>query len=62
MRQQLQLLQLFMTLLGSSWLLDEKIDQITIIFAVCVVIVVAIGRRMPVEKTKDLDKILGSSN
>jgi drug/metabolite transporter (DMT)-like permease len=47
---QLQLLQLFMTLVGSSWLLDEKIDQMTIFFAFCVVFVVAIGRRMPVEK------------
>jgi drug/metabolite transporter (DMT)-like permease len=47
---QLQLLQLFMTLIGSSWLLGEKIDQITIIFAFCVVFVVAISRRMPVEK------------
>ena len=47
---QLQLLQLFMTLVGSSWLLGEKIDEVTIFFAFCVVLVVAIGRRMPVEK------------
>ena len=54
---QLQLLQLFMTLIGSAWLLDEKIDQITIIFAICVVFVVAVGRRMPVKKLKKPDSL-----
>ena len=52
---QIQLLQLFMTLLGSSLLLGEEIDEVTIFFATCVVVVVAIGRRMPVKR-----KILSS--
>ncbi|MEE2699176.1 MAG: DMT family transporter [Pseudomonadota bacterium] len=47
---QIQLLQLFMTLLGSSLLLGEEIDEVTIFFATCVVVVVAIGRRMPVKR------------
>ena len=54
---QLQLLQLFMTLLGSALLLGEEIDQVTIAFAVCVVFVVAVGRRMPVKKIKKSDEI-----
>jgi len=38
---QVQLLQLFMTLAASAWLLGEDIDWVTIIFAVGVVGVVA---------------------
>ena len=45
---QVQLLQLFMTLAASALLLGETLDQVTLLFAVCVVGVVALGRRMPV--------------
>ncbi len=47
---QVQLLQLFMTLAASAWLLGEDIDQVTLIFAIAVVGVVAVGRRMPVTR------------
>jgi drug/metabolite transporter (DMT)-like permease len=47
---QVQLLQLFMTLAASAWLLGEDIDWVTIIFAVGIVGVVAVGRRMPVAR------------
>jgi drug/metabolite transporter (DMT)-like permease len=46
---QVQLLQLFMTLVASAWLLGEEIDHVSLIFAICVVCVVALGRRMPVD-------------
>ena len=45
-----QWLQLFMTLAASAWLLGEDIDWVTIIFAVGIVGVVAVGRRMPVAR------------
>ncbi len=47
---QVQLLQLFMTLAASAWLLGENADLVTIIFAITVVGVVALGRRMPVAR------------
>lgn len=47
---QVQLLQLFMTLAASAWLLGEDIDGVTLVFAVGVVGVVAVGRRMPVAR------------
>ena len=47
---QVQLLQLFMTLAASALLLGEDIDRVTLIFAVAVVAVVAVGRRMPVAR------------
>ncbi|MBT3307365.1 MAG: DMT family transporter [Alphaproteobacteria bacterium] len=47
---QVQLLQLFMTLAASALMLGEKIDGVTMIFAVGVVGVVALGRRMPVAR------------
>jgi drug/metabolite transporter (DMT)-like permease len=47
---QVQLLQLFMTLAASAWLLGEDIDPVTILFAIAVVGVVAVGRRMPVAR------------
>ncbi len=47
---QVQLLQLFMTLAASALLLGEDIDAVTLIFAVGVVGVVAVGRRMPVAR------------
>jgi len=43
-------LQLFMTLAASALLLGEDIDRVTLIFAVAVVGVVAVGRRMPVAR------------
>ena len=39
-----------MTLAASAWLLGEDIDWVTIIFAVGIVGVVAVGRRMPVAR------------
>jgi drug/metabolite transporter (DMT)-like permease len=47
---QVQLLQVFMTLAASAWLLGEDIDAVTLVFAVGVVGVVALGRRMPVAR------------
>lgn len=52
---QVQLLQLFMTLVASAWLLGEVIDHVTLIFATCVVCVVALGRHMSVERPKELN-------
>ncbi len=50
---QVQLLQLFMTLAASAWLLGEEIDPVTLIFAIAVVGVVAVGRHMPVARRRD---------
>ncbi len=47
---QVQLLQVFMTLAASALLLGENIDAVTLVFAVGVVGVVAVGRRMPVAR------------
>lgn len=47
---QVQLLQVFMTLIASAVLLGEEIDTVTIGFAVAVVGTVALGRRMPVTR------------
>lgn len=47
---QMQLLQPFVTLLASAAALREVITTETYVFAVLVVIVVAIGRRMPIHK------------
>lgn len=45
---QTQLLQPFVTLLASAFLLRESIDSVTIIFALVVVALVAVGKRMPI--------------
>jgi len=50
---QVQLLQLFMTLVASAWLLGEDIDHLSLIVAICVVCVVALGRHMSVERPKE---------
>jgi drug/metabolite transporter (DMT)-like permease len=47
---QVQLLQPFLTLIGSALLLGEVLDAATWIFAVAVVAMVAVGRRMPVAR------------
>jgi len=47
---QVQLLQLFMTLIASAVLLGEDIDLVTIGFAGAVVGTVAVSRRMPVKR------------
>lgn len=47
---QIQLLQPFVTLLASAAALQEIITMETYVFAVLVVVVVAIGRRMPIRK------------
>lgn len=51
---QTQLLQPFVTLLASVMLIGESMDLITLVCAVLVVSVVAIGRKMPVEHKKPL--------
>jgi drug/metabolite transporter (DMT)-like permease len=48
---QIQLLQPFVTLAASVAVLQEVITTETYIFAVLVVLVVAIGRRMPIHRT-----------
>jgi drug/metabolite transporter (DMT)-like permease len=45
---QTQLLQPFITLLASSWALSEAIEQRSYVFAIAVVAIVAIGKRMPI--------------
>ncbi|TQV82407.1 DMT family transporter [Exilibacterium tricleocarpae] len=45
---QTQLLQPFVTLLASAWLIGEPVDAVTIVFALLIVGTVAVGRRMPV--------------
>jgi drug/metabolite transporter (DMT)-like permease len=45
---QTQLLQPFVTIAASAWLLQEPVDGKTLIVAALVVMTVAIGRRMPV--------------
>ncbi len=47
---QAQLLQPFFTLGASAVLLNERIDVTTIVFAVVVVLTVAVGRKMPVRQ------------
>ncbi|MDX1513733.1 MAG: DMT family transporter [Gammaproteobacteria bacterium] len=47
---QVQLLQIFLTLFASAWLLNESVDATTIFFAVFVVGTVAVSRRMPVHR------------
>ncbi|HJV52168.1 MAG TPA: DMT family transporter, partial [Noviherbaspirillum sp.] len=43
---QVQLLQPFLTLIGAALILGEKMDANTVLFAIAVVAVVAVGRRM----------------
>lgn len=45
---QVQLLQPFITLLASVWVLSEVIDQQSYFFAAAVVLLVAISKRMPI--------------
>ncbi len=45
---QTQLFQIFVTLMGSAWLLSETIHSTTIAFALIVVFAVAMGKRAPV--------------
>ena len=47
---QVQLLQPFMTLVGAALLVGEHIDLLTVGFAVLVVALVALGKRMPVRR------------
>ena len=48
---QTQLMQPFVTLLASAFLINETVNLQTIIFAVLVVSIVAIGKKMPVHET-----------
>jgi drug/metabolite transporter (DMT)-like permease len=45
---QVQLLQPFLTMIASILLLGENIDLTTVMFAIAVVLVIAIGRNMPI--------------
>ena len=45
---QTQLLQPFVTLLVSTWVLSETVSAITYLFIVAVVAIVAIGKKMPI--------------
>jgi len=45
---QTQLLQPFLTLIGAALLLGEHLDVTTILFALAIVVVVALGRRVPI--------------
>lgn len=47
---QTQLFQIFVTLIGSALLLNERINSLTIIFAAIVVFAVAMGKRAPVRQ------------
>ncbi len=47
---QLQLLQPFMTIVASAWLLGEALTLHALAFALGVVVLVAIGRRMPIAR------------
>jgi len=47
---QLQLLQPFLTIAASAWLLGEALRAEEVAFALVVVVLVAIGRRMPVRR------------
>lgn len=50
---QIQLLQPFLTIAVSAIVLQELVDGVTVLFAVLVVVVVAIGRTMSVRRTDD---------
>lgn len=47
---QVQLLQPFMTLLGAALILGEALEAMTFLFAIAVIFVVAIGRRMTINR------------
>jgi len=49
---QVQLLQPFITIMASAWVLSEAIDGHTYIFVIAVVAIVAIGKRMPIYSTR----------
>ncbi len=55
---QIQLLQPFLTIAASSFVLNELIDGMTILFAVLVVAAVAIGRAMPVRRAPETEKAM----
>ena len=50
---QIQLLQTFVTLFAAAWLLGETVDVTTILFAMAVALVVAMGRNAPVTRKAD---------
>ncbi|NRR29778.1 DMT family transporter [Oxalobacteraceae bacterium] len=47
---QVQLVQPFLTLLGSSLILGEALETATVLFAIAVIAVVALGRKMQVKR------------
>jgi len=51
---QVQLLQPFITLLAAAWVLSESISQQTYVFAIIVIALVALGKRMPVYSKQNI--------
>ncbi|MFN0163495.1 MAG: DMT family transporter [Burkholderiales bacterium] len=49
---QVQLVQVFFTMMIAAWLLGERVTPMMIVFAAAVVATVAIGRRMPVTRAE----------
>ena len=47
---QTQLLQPFITLVASAFLINETINLQTIVFAILVILTVAIGKKMPIHQ------------
>ncbi len=52
---QTQLFQPFVTIVASAFLINEKLDTMTVIFAILVVSMVAIGKKMPIHAPDLLD-------
>ncbi|HFD11528.1 MAG TPA: hypothetical protein ENJ32_03510 [Crenotrichaceae bacterium] len=48
---QIQLLQPFLTLIASTLLLGERVDNRTFIFVALIMVIVALSRMMPINKT-----------
>ena len=46
---QIQLVQPFLSLLFAVPLVDERLDLLTLVFAIAVIVTVFIGKKMPVE-------------
>lgn len=47
---QVQLLQPFLTLLGAVAILGETLTMVNILFAIAIIVTVAVGRRMPIRR------------
>jgi drug/metabolite transporter (DMT)-like permease len=47
---QVQLLQPFLTLIAASWMLGETLEWSNMLFALAIIAVVMVGRRMPIQR------------